>query len=65
MYHVGQKVRFDGDTIGYIVEIKIDPIEEYQVGNDLVVYVIRFFADHLYNGYFDFCRTEGDFEVID
>lgn len=62
--NVGDKVVFDEySTVGYIVKIEIDPIEESEVNfekDNWVNYTIRVFEPFYKGGYADFQRTRDD-----
>jgi hypothetical protein len=64
MYKVGQKVQIIDTiepTIGYIVKMEIDPLEEIDVTSETknwIIYTIRVYKPFCTNGYTDYCRTE-------
>lgn len=64
MYKIGQKVQIIDTiepTIGYIVKMEIDPLEEIDVTSETknwIIYTIRVYKPFYTNGYTDYCRTE-------
>ena len=66
MFKIGDKVEFDeGKRIGYIVKIEIDPLEEFEVKHDYVIYTVRIFRDFYLNGYTDFTRSTEDLKLYE
>lgn len=62
--NIGDKVVFgEYFTVGYIVKIEIDPLEESDVNfekNNWVTYTIRVFKPFYKDGYADFQRTRDE-----
>lgn len=73
MYKIGQKVQILDiikPTIGYIVKMEIDPLEEIDVASetkDWIIYTIRVYKPFYQNGYTDYSRTKREiksYEII-
>lgn len=71
MYKIGQKVQIldtVAPTIGYIVKMEIDPLEEINVASESkewIIYTVRVYKDFYINGYTDYCRTEREIKNAD
>lgn len=63
MFKIGDKVVFN-ETIGYIVKIEIDPIDEFDYDlyhvEEQVTYTIRVFKPFYQYGYYDFRRASDE-----
>ncbi len=71
MYKIGQKVQILDTiipTIGYIIKMEIDPLEEIEVASESkewIIYTIRVYKPFYMNGYTDYSRTEREIKKTD
>ena len=66
MFRIGQKVKIY-TSVGYIVGMEIDPLEENEVNweaNNGIIYTVRRYAKFLADGYNDFHCCESDITPI-
>jgi len=68
MFKIGDKVMIDNNEhlVGYIVSMIIDPLEEYEVKDEIefITYAVRVFKSFYSYGYSDFHRMGNDLTKV-